>query len=63
MDGLKVLKNCIACVYSFNYDYELIKHMHKSYYYSQFKMGKLLKVIIIATANVQIPTIFDFTFF
>lgn len=43
MDGLKVLKNCIACVYSFNYDYELIKHMHKSYYYSQFKMGKLFE--------------------
>jgi len=43
MDGLEVLKNCIACVYSFNYDYELIKHMHKSYYYSQFKMGKLFE--------------------
>lgn len=43
MDGLKVLKNCIACVGSFNSDSELMKRMHKSYYYSQFKMGKLFE--------------------
>ncbi len=63
MEGLKVLKNCIACVDSFNSDYELIKRMHKSYYYSQLKWENCLKVIIIATADVQIPTMFNFTFF
>jgi hypothetical protein len=63
MDGLKVLKNCIVCVGSFNSDSELMKRMHNRITIHNLKWENCLKVVIIATADVQNPTIFDFIFF